>query len=297
MKNGYARAGTVAMVSAIMASLAGCGAQARPIAVPPRLSASPQYPSSPPSVSVSNSPSTSRTYTPQSTSIGIDGPNFPSITKMAMSHVSGLVKSSAEAPTIIPWSDTGSTVMYYRFATEGSRAGPVGLIESYQVTLLSPHPTDPVANFASAVFDSAAAATRDVQNEPVSLGLASPAPGGPGVAVGSGITATAGTRGSMDLLGWRQGSWVVVVGHQGSMPIRSARIVASYLRTHFMPTPEPQGAGAEGLIAVNVEHDGPHTEVAWQEGRWVYSTGTEPNATDPITTGLALALSMRRYGG
>lgn len=186
--------------------------------------------------------------------------------------------------------------MYYRYLTQGSGAGLPGLIERYRATLLSPTPSSPVAHFASAVFDSDGAAGQNVAAHATKLGLSYPSTQGARISVGSDVTATAQTEGRMDVLGWREGRWLVVVGEPRSMPLQSAKLVAEYLHQHFMPVPEPQGT-ADGMIVVDVESDGPHTEVAWQEGRWVYSTGTDPKAANPIDTGLTMALSMRQFGG
>jgi hypothetical protein len=241
--------------------------------------------------SVSVAPKAPPVYIPKATSIPVQGAAFPAIMTMAMGHIHGLVASSAEAPTIIPWPKNGSTTLFYTPEVQGLGSHISGLIERYQVTLSSP--PERVASFSSAVLASNQDATEYVEDLLIQRHLSYPLPGSQ-VMVGDGITATPGVEHGINLLSWTEGSWSIVVGRAGHLPLNTARDVADYLRTHFMPVPEPRGLG-QGLIVVTQTSHGPDTNVAWQEGRWVYTTATYSTTQRPITTGLAMALSMRRY--
>lgn len=233
-------------------------------------------------------------YKPKSTSIPIQGATFPTIIQMAMSHIKGLVASNAEAPTMVPWPSDGSTTLFYAPQIQGVGSSTPDLIERYQVTLSS-SAKSPVASFASAVFSDPNAAKRHLYDILADKHLAYPPPG-PGVEVGSGVTATSGVNGRENLMGWVEGGWSIVLGKTGHLPVALARVVAGYLNTHVIPTPESEGQG-QGVIVVAAKPDGAvYAEVAWQEGRWLYSTATYPTTKNPATTALALAVSMRRYG-
>jgi hypothetical protein len=211
---------------------------------------------------------------------------------MAMGHVSGIVKTGVQAPMFIPKPDDGSPVLYYDPATMGRGSGVLGLVERYQVTLSSP--PDLVAQFSSAVFASGKDALQNVQSTVSAMGLGYPQPG-PVINVGSGIAATAGVVGAMNVLSWQEGGWNVLVGDAARMPIRAAQQVAAYLQSYVMPTPASSGPDAGGVIAVTVGRQGSHSEVAWEEGKWVYRTETYPTTANSIATALNLAVFMRPY--
>ncbi len=241
----------------------------------------------------SKKPKSSPIYKPKSTSIPIQGATFPTIMQMAMSHLKGLAASNAQAPTMVPWPSDGSTTLFYAPKIQGLGSSIPGLIERYQVTLSS-SAKSPVASFSTAVFSDPNAAKQYLYDILADRQLTYPPPG-PGVEVGSGVTATSGIDGHHNILGWVEGDWSIVIGKVGHLPMVLARIAADYLNTHVIPTPEPEGQG-QGVIVVAAKQNGAvYAEVAWQEGRWVYSTATYPTTKNTVTTALALAVSMRRY--
>lgn len=290
MNSSYAKyAGGSVGVLMLISLLTSCGTKTAPTAA--RHHHHTQHHSTVPRTpqSVSASPSTPPTYTPKSTSIPVAGANFPAIITMAMRNVSGLVATSVEAPTMIPWPANGSTTLFYAPAVSGNGSGIPGLIDSYQVTLSSP--PVPVAQFGSAIFSSTQYAAQQVDRMVSKAGLTYPGPG-PSVDLGDGIDAVAALQHHVNVLAWSQGSWSVVVGDARQVPLHTAKQVVSYLSRHYMP--DPAGSGV-AVIVVMVGKTGIRTSVGWQEGRWVYTTATFPTTAQPITTALALALSMRRY--
>lgn len=243
------------------------------------------------SKSLGRADTASPTYTPRSTSIPVKVPVFPKIITMAMANLSGLAAVSAEAPTIVPWPDNGSTTLFYAPDVQGPSSGIPGLIDSYQVTLTSPPVL--VAEFGNAIFASIADATDNVDAVLARANLRYPAPGAV-AAVGSGVSAGVGKENGENVLAWTESGWSVVVVDPQRLPLRPAAVVAGYLDTHLMPQPEPVESGS-GLILVEQRGAGLTTQVIWQEGRWVYQSKTFPTTAQPVTTALGLALSMRRY--
>lgn len=285
---------TIGVVAGLGGVLAGCGVS--PAAASPVLHPSPGGPhargaTNPPPITRKTPPPS--TYTPRSTSIPVNTPTFPRIITMAMHHIAGLVKISAEAPTMVPWPANKSTTLFYSPQLQGVASGIPGLIASYRVKLSSP--PEQVAAFGSAIFSSTAAATRDVQSLLPAAHYSYP-PLGSQMALGDGVQALIGEDNGQNILAWTQGDWSVVVGAPRHLPSQLAGDVVQYLNTHFMPEPEPSGAGV-GLIVVQVSPTGVATTVGWQEGRWVYTTTSYPTTAQPLVTALALALSMRRYPG
>ncbi|PSR21974.1 MAG: hypothetical protein C7B45_08780 [Sulfobacillus acidophilus] len=232
------------------------------------------------------------TYRPKPTTIPIESSSFPTIMVMAMSQVPAIVKAGAQAPMFIPKPVSGSTVLYYDPVTVGPGSGVPGLIQRYQVTLSSP--PDLVAQFSSGVFANGKAALQNVQDTVSAMGLGYPQPG-PVINVGSGVLATTGVVGAMNLLSWQEGGWNVVVGDRARIPMRAAEQVAAYLHSYVLPTPASSGPDAGGVIAVTVERQGSQCQIAWEEGKWVYRTETYPTTSDAIATALNLAVFMRPY--
>ncbi len=272
---------------AALTVLAGCGALPSALKPPARHHRRQQDPKS----GSGPSSDSGSTYRPKSTSVPVEGTDFPKIMAMAMGSVKGLVASSAEAPTVIPWPATHSTVLYYMPSVQGLGSGIPGLIDRYQINLSSP--PDAVAAFSSAVFSDPSTASENVESLLSADGLSVPLTGA-SMPLAHGVAATIGIKGKINILAWHQEGWSVVVAARGRLPVASAKKVVYYLETHLMPVPQPNNEG-QALVVVDVRENGPYTSVAWQEGRWVYSTAAYPTAANPITTALELAWSMRDY--
>ena len=277
---------TIGMLALALGVLTGCGS--RPNALKPPIK---HHHQRDPKRRRDNPQYRPKTYVPKPTSLLVSGTDYPKIMVMAMSSVKGLVATSAEAPTMIPWPATHSTTLYYQPSVQGLGSDIPGLIDRYQVTLSSP--PNPVASFSSAVFSDPATAGANIESLLFAKRLSVPLAGSR-VALSAGVDATVGAEGKMDILGWNQGGWLVVVAAPNRLPLSVANQVAVYMQTHLMPRPEPRNAG-QALVLVNVRSNGPYTNVAWQEGRWVYSTSTYPTTAAPVTTALELASAMRDY--
>lgn len=284
----------ITMATAVTVALTGCGAAKE--ATPPvhhphhrvahtRTSSSAPPPSyTPPSTNVpvnSTPPSTSSTPAPTS-----KGSKFPTIIQLAMQHVPTSLKPYAVAPTLVPWPSNGSQVMYYNPIVT-AEAGMSG----YRVTLTSP--PHPVAEYATTLWSSVAAADGAVTGLLATSALTYPGPGAE-VSIGSGIDAATGRAHNMNILGWREGQWTLVVGEQHQLPMGTASEVAAYLHTHYLPAPAPVGSG-QGLILVTVLPTGTHVTVAWQENRISYLIATYPATAHPVMTALQMVVTLKKF--
>lgn len=253
----------------------------------------------------STRPATPPSYTPPSTSVPIQSssippvsvvagpPGFPTIVHMAMQALTGPVTPYALAPTLTPWAGSGSKVMYYNpTITDASAANP-GLVEQYQVTLTTP--PSPVGTYSSALYQTAGDAAGAVTPLLKAAGLSFPAQG-PAMAIGSGITATSATVNNLNVLGWREGQWSVVVAESHVMPTAEASQIAAFLHINYLPAPRPAGTGV-GLIIVQLLPDGVHAQLAWQENQAAYMVETYPATANPVMTALKMVVTMRKYSG
>lgn len=241
-------------------------------------------------------------YKPKSTKIPINAnvsspatgltskqPGFPTIIQMAMQQMPSTLKKDAVAPTLIPWPNTGSKVMYYAPLILAPGAG--GLQRGYQVTLSSP--LSPVALYATRVYASDQA-VRAAMAPLMSVAGVSYPTSGTAVNIGSAIVALGASDGATHVLGWREGQWMVVVAEASHSPIHTASAVAAYLHTAFLPAPKPVGSGM-GLILINLVPDGAHTLVAWQENQVGYQVKTYPDTANPVMTALKMVVTIRQY--
>lgn len=253
-------------------------------------------------VSDPHSAAPSRSYTPHSTTMPVTGSSssapsvgasnaFPRIVTLAMSHRPQSLASAAWAPTAVPLPTDGSEVMHYEPSIGDAGAG--GLVSQYQVTLTSK--PGPVSQFATALYQNTKQAGVAVGAISGHVGLRYPT-SGDDVAIGSQIVAKAGSSGTYDVLGWREGQWMVLVGDENGLPMKQSEAIAAYLHTHFLPAPLPAGSG-QGQIVVTVSSDGVHTQVDWQMNRALYQVKTYPATADNALAALAMAVSMRQYPG
>lgn len=284
----------ITMATSVTVALTGCGVakEASPpvhhphhrVAHTKTSSSAPPTSYTPPSTNVpvnSTPPSTSSAPTPTSTR-----KTFPTIIQLAMQHVPTSLKPYAVAPTLIPWPGNGSQVMYYN-PTVTSQAGMTG----YRVTLTSP--PYPVAEYATTLWSSVAAADGAVKGLLAASTLTYPGSGAE-VSIGSGIAAETGQSHRMNILGWHEGQWTLVVGEPQQLPMGTASEIAAYLHTHYLPAPAPAGSG-QGLILVTVLPSGTHVTVAWQDNRVSYRMATYPATAHPVMTALQMVVTLKKF--
>jgi membrane-associated protease RseP (regulator of RpoE activity) len=217
-------------------------------------------------------------------------PSFPKIITMSMNHFSKSVLRGAEAPTIFPAAASGSVVEYYKTSSNTQPImGYDGFQASYNVELSSPTAT--LAYFNGARFQTADDAAIAFVS---SVGNAVPSGQKSEIPLGSGHIATITVNNTVHTssITWAEGRWNILVANaHGTTPETTiAKDVVSYLQKNFMPVPLYKAA-----IQVTVEGKDVQTNVVWQRDNEIYTIDTYSATKAPVTTALAMTISMRPY--
>lgn len=217
-------------------------------------------------------------------------PSFPKIITMSMNHFSKNVLLGAEAPTMFPTAASGSLDEYYRTSSNTQPImGYDGFQASYNVELSSPTAT--LAYFNGARFKTPSDAAIAFES---STGNTPPTGQKTEISLGSGHTATLTVNGKAGTssITWSEGRWnIMVTNAHGTAPERAiAADVVSYLQKYFMPVPL-----YKATIQVTADGKDVKTNVVWQRGQEIYTINTYSATKAPVTTALAMAISMRPY--
>lgn len=222
---------------------------------------------------------------------------FPKIVRQAMRSVPMGLVQTPEAPTRIPYDQSGPT----RSVRSTLFRGPV---PGYTIRLSAAH--HPLASFGAMQYGSAHHAADAARLNPYAQG-----PGG--IVVGyeklsAGLTGTvkryngqassAMANQPWASVSWQVGRWLIEVTNYGNtrVPSLAAKHVAAALARDDLPKPQIQGAMFVSLHPTAGSNN-PSMEVnlQWEKGPMEYLVDANHTAVKPVSTAIQMAISMTPY--